>query len=76
MGACLLDKADPGKLLARTNEPILRPSPGEWNGYVPNVVYSCGAIVHERSLLPPFGIPDNFASFASCGVDALLGRMR
>jgi predicted GH43/DUF377 family glycosyl hydrolase len=75
MGACLLDKADPGKLLARTPEPILRPSPDERSGYVPNVVYSCGAIVHDRTLLLPFGIADNFASFASCSVDDLLKRM-
>jgi predicted GH43/DUF377 family glycosyl hydrolase len=75
MGACLLDKADPGKLLARTAEPILRPSPSERSGYVPNVVYSCGAIVHERTLLLPFGVADNFASFASCSVDELLGKM-
>jgi predicted GH43/DUF377 family glycosyl hydrolase len=75
MGACLLDKADPTKLLARTPEPILRPSPEESVGYVPNVVYGCGAIVHDRTLLLPFGIADNFASFASCSVDALLARM-
>jgi len=75
MGACLLDKADPGKLLARTAEPILRPSPDERDGYVPNVVYSCGGIVHDRTLLLPFGIADNFASFASCRVDDLLKRM-
>ena len=75
LGACLLDKADPTKLLARTPEPILRPSPGESIGYVPNVVYGCGAIVHDRTLLLPFGIADNFASFASCSVDALLARM-
>jgi predicted GH43/DUF377 family glycosyl hydrolase len=76
MGACLLDKADPGKLLARTPEPILRPSPAERSGYVPNVVYSCGAIVHDRTLLLPFGVADNFASFASCSVDELLKTMR
>jgi predicted GH43/DUF377 family glycosyl hydrolase len=75
MGACLLDKADPSKLLARTAEPILRPSPDERSGYVPNVVYSCGAIAHDRTLLLPFGIADNFASFASCSVDDLLKRM-
>ena len=75
MGACLLDKADPGKLLVRTPEPILRPSPSDRGGYVPNVVYSCGAIVHDRTLLLPFGVADNFASFASCSVDELLGRM-
>jgi predicted GH43/DUF377 family glycosyl hydrolase len=75
MGACLLDKTDPTKLLARTPEPILRPSPKESSGYVPNVVYGCGAIVHDRTLLLPFGIADNFASFASCSVDDLLGKM-
>ena len=75
MGACLLDKTDPTKLLARTPEPILRPSPGERSGYVPNVVYSCGAIVHNRTLLLPFGVADNFASFASCSVDKLLAQM-
>jgi predicted GH43/DUF377 family glycosyl hydrolase len=75
MGACLLDKIDPSKVLARTPEPILRPPPGETSGYVPNVVYSCGAIVHDRTLLLPFGVADNFASFASCSIDALLEKM-
>ena len=75
MGACLLDKDDPGKLLARTAEPILRPGREDRSGYVPNVVYSCGGIVHERTLLLPFGVADNFASFASCCVDDLLTRM-
>lgn len=75
MGACLLDKADPNKVLARTSEPILRPSPNERSGYVPNVVYSCGGIVHGRTLLLPFGVADNFACFASCSVDELLLRM-
>ena len=50
-------------------------SPTERSGYVPNVVYSCGAIVHDRTLLLPFGIADNFASFASCDVGELLKRM-
>ncbi|USI74713.1 glycoside hydrolase family 130 protein [Sphingomonas morindae] len=75
MGAVLLDKADPAKVLARTPEPILRPSPEERSGYVPNVVYSCGGMVHGRTLLLPFGVADSFTSFASCPVDALLARM-
>ncbi len=75
MGACLLDKADPSKLLARTVEPILRPSPQERDGYVPNVVYSCGAMVHDRTLLLPYGVADNFATFASGSVDDLLQSM-
>ncbi|MDB5679308.1 glycoside hydrolase family 130 protein [Sphingomonas bacterium] len=75
MGAALLDKDDPSKVLARTPEPILRPSPKERDGYVPNVVYSCGAMVHGRTLLLPYGIADNFAAFASGSVDELLGVM-
>ena len=75
MGACLLDKRDPTRLLARTPLPILRPSHSERHGYVPNVVYSCGAIVHDRTLLLPFGVADDFTSFAWCSVDDLLARM-
>ncbi|THD37526.1 MAG: glycosidase [Sphingomonas sp.] len=76
MGAALLDKHDPSKVLARTPEPILRPSAKERDGYVPNVVYSCGAMVHDRTLLLPYGIADNFAAFASCAVDDLLAAMK
>lgn len=75
MGAALLDKADPAKVLARTPEPILRPSAKERDGYVPNVVYSCGGMVHDRTLLLPYGIADNFAAFATCPVDDLLNSM-
>ena len=46
IGAVLLDKADPSKVLARTREPLVRPEPSEREGYVPNVVYTCGAMRH------------------------------
>ncbi|WBO21853.1 glycoside hydrolase family 130 protein [Sphingomonas abietis] len=75
MGAALLDRDDPSKVLKRTPEPILKPSARERDGYVPNVVYSCGSIVHGRTLLMPYGVADNFASFASCAIDDLLARM-
>lgn len=75
MGACLLDKEDPAKVLARTPRPIMAPSHDERDGYVPNVVYSCGAMVHDRQLLIPFGVADNFSSFATCTVDDLLSVM-
>lgn len=75
IGACLLDRDDPSKVLARTAEPILQPSPDERDGYVPNVVYSCGGIVHDRTLLLPYGVADSFTAFASVGVDELLGAM-
>jgi predicted GH43/DUF377 family glycosyl hydrolase len=75
MGACLLDKDDPSKLLARTPEPILKPSPEERDGYVPNVVYSCGAIASGRDVMIPYGVADNFTGFATTTVDRLLAVM-
>lgn len=75
MGACLLDKDDPSKLLARTPEPILKPSPDERDGYVPNVVYSCGAIAYGRDVMIPYGVADNFTGFATTTVDRLLAAM-
>lgn len=75
VGACLLDKNDPSKLLARTPAPILQPSPAERDGYVPNVVYSCGALAVGREILLPYGVADNFTAFASTTVDRLLAAM-
>ena len=73
--ACLLDKANPSKLLARTSRPLLAPDGGSRDGYVPNVVYSCGALVRERTLLLPYGIADSFAAFATVKVDELIRAM-
>jgi predicted GH43/DUF377 family glycosyl hydrolase len=75
IGASLLDKDDPSKLLKRTRAPILEPEPGERDGYVPNVVYSCGALLRGRDLLLPYGVADNFTAFATLQVDALLDAM-
>ena len=75
VGACLLDKDDPSKLLARTPEPILTPSPNERDGYVPNVVYSCGALAVGRDVLLPYGVADSFTGFATTTVDRLLAAM-
>ena len=52
IGAVLLDKADPSKVLARSREPLVRPDPSEREGYVPNVVYTCGAHAPWRSDRP------------------------
>ncbi|UVO51751.1 glycoside hydrolase family 130 protein [Sphingomonas sp. SUN019] len=75
IGACLLDKDDPSKLLARTPRPVLAPSPHERDGYVPNVVYSCGAMVHGRDLMLPYAVADSFTAFATASVDDLLSVM-
>lgn len=76
LGACLLDRNDPSKLLARSNEPLIRPGPKARDGYVPNVAYSCGALVLERMLLLPYGVADSFTAFATYPLDTLLRTMR
>lgn len=75
MGACLLDKDDPSCVLGRTAKPILEPSADDRGGYVPNVVYSCGALVRDRTLLLPYGVADNFTKFVTIEIDALLAAM-
>ena len=75
IGACLLDKHDPGKLLGRVTIPVLRPTPDERSGYVPNVIYSCGAMVHNRTLVLPFAVADSFTTFATMPLDRLLAEM-
>jgi predicted GH43/DUF377 family glycosyl hydrolase len=75
LGACLLDKDDPSKVLARVTEPLIRPSEQERYGYVPNVVYSCGALVRGRTLLLPYAIADNVTTFATVALDRLLTAM-
>jgi predicted GH43/DUF377 family glycosyl hydrolase len=75
LGACLLDKADPTRVIARTGTPLIGSTPGDRDGYVPNVVYSCGALVHERVLLLPYGVADSFTAFATVPLDRLLATM-
>jgi predicted GH43/DUF377 family glycosyl hydrolase len=75
IGACLLDKDDPSKVIKRMKLPLVHPSPKERNGYVPNVVYSCGALVHDRRLLLPYGVADSFTTFGSVALDDLLAVM-
>lgn len=75
IGACLLDRNDPSKLLARTRLPILRSDMDEREGYVPNVAYSCGAMVHDRTLMLPYAIADSFTTFATMPLDLLLAAM-
>jgi predicted GH43/DUF377 family glycosyl hydrolase len=75
IGAVLLDKTDPSRVLARTREPLVRPEPRERGGYVPNVVYTCGAMRHGNRLILPFAISDTFCNFASVEIPALLKAM-
>ncbi len=76
ISALLLDLDDPSLVLARSAEPILRPVGRNRNGYVPNVVYSCGGIVHDGRLWVPFGIGDAQVGVFSTDLETLLGSMR
>jgi predicted GH43/DUF377 family glycosyl hydrolase len=75
VGACLLDKAEPSKVLARTPSPLLFPSAEQRGGYVPNVTYSCGALRHKRNILLPYAIGDEYSAFAVGKVDDILSVM-
>jgi predicted GH43/DUF377 family glycosyl hydrolase len=75
IGAALLDKRDPSRVLARSSEPLLRPEPSEREGYVPNVVYTCGAMTHNDQLILPYAVSDTYSNFATIGISALLKSM-
>ena len=75
IGAVLLDKDDPSKVLGRTREPILAAAHEDREGYVPNVVYSCGAIRHGDKLFVPYGVADSSVAFAFIEIKALLAAM-
>ena len=75
IGAALLDKSDPSKVLARTCEPLLRPNPCERDGYVPNVVYTCGALRHRDRIILPYAVCDTYSSFASIDIASLIAAM-
>ena len=75
IGAALFDKKDPTKLLARMTQPLLRPSAEERYGYVPNVAYTCGAMVHGRTLIVPYAVADSITSFATVPLDRLFAAM-
>src|SRR6266700_600903 len=76
IGAALLDKSDPSKVLARSREPLLRPAPSEREGYVPNVVYTCGAMRHNDMIILPYAVSDTFSNFATVKISALLQTMK
>ena len=75
IGAALLDKRDPSRVLARSSEPLLRPEPSEREGYVPNVVYTCGAMAHKDQLILPYAVSDTYSNFATIKISALLQSM-
>jgi predicted GH43/DUF377 family glycosyl hydrolase len=75
IGAFLLDRQDPTKVIGRLREPLLSPNQKEREGYVPNVVYTCGAMLHNGELIIPYGLADQATGFATVALADLLGAM-
>ncbi|HXC98346.1 MAG TPA: glycoside hydrolase family 130 protein [Verrucomicrobiae bacterium] len=75
IGAFLLDRDDPGKVIGRLREPLIKPDAEEREGYVPNVVYSCGSLVHEGRLVIPYAMSDYATTFATVPLAEVLGAM-
>jgi predicted GH43/DUF377 family glycosyl hydrolase len=75
IGASLFDHDEPWRLIGQTREPVLVPSECEREGYVPNVVYSCGAMVHNGNLIVPYAMSDLSTSVARIELSALLDEL-
>jgi len=75
LGASLFKLDDPSVEIGRLREPLLSPNQGEREGYVPNVVYSCGGITHNGKLIIPYGLSDYSSSFMSVDLSALLEKI-
>ncbi|MFS0736233.1 glycoside hydrolase family 130 protein [Sphingomonas sp. 1P06PA] len=76
IGAVLLDKDDPSKVIGRTSQPLLSPADEDREGYVPNVLYTCGAIRHGDLLFIPYGVADSSVAFAFVPIKGLIAAMR
>jgi predicted GH43/DUF377 family glycosyl hydrolase len=76
IGAALLDLNDPTKVIGRLREPLLLPEGNGREGYVPNVVYSCGSLVHAGVLILPYAMSDRASAIVSLPVDELLAALR
>jgi predicted GH43/DUF377 family glycosyl hydrolase len=75
IGAILLDLHDPARIIGQLEEPLLRPEANEREGYVPNVVYSCGSLVHNGQLILPYGISDTASSIVRIELSELLAAL-
>jgi len=75
IGAFLLDRDDPARVIGRLREPLIKPNENEREGYVPNVVYSCGSLLHGRELVIPYAMSDYATTFATLSVDEVLSAM-
>jgi predicted GH43/DUF377 family glycosyl hydrolase len=75
IGAFLLDLEDPSRVIGRLAQPLLSPDESEREGYVPNVVYSCGSLIHAGLLILPYAMSDSASSFATVPLADLMEKM-
>ncbi|MCH6573963.1 MAG: glycoside hydrolase family 130 protein, partial [Bacteroidetes bacterium] len=76
IGAILLDLENPEKIIGRLNEPLITPREGEREGYVPNVVYTCGSLIHNNRLIIPYAMSDIASAIATVSVSELISCMK
>ncbi len=76
LGAFLLDLDNPSRVIGRMKEPFLSPNDSEREGYVPNVLYSCGALVHNETLVLPYAMSDSACSFATVPLAEILAEIQ
>jgi predicted GH43/DUF377 family glycosyl hydrolase len=76
LGVSLLDLENPEKEIGRLSTPLLIPNDKEREGYVPNVVYSCGSMIHEDSLIIPYAMSDYASSYATVNLTELLTELK
>jgi predicted GH43/DUF377 family glycosyl hydrolase len=76
LGASLYELDDPEKEVGRLKTPLLAPNAEEREGYVPNVVYSCGSIIHNGDLIIPYGMSDYAATYACVNLNELLDELK
>jgi predicted GH43/DUF377 family glycosyl hydrolase len=76
LGAFLLDRDDPTRVIGRLADPLLTPNENEREGYVPNVVYSCGAVIHDGALVIPYAMADHASTFATVALAEVLEAMQ
>jgi predicted GH43/DUF377 family glycosyl hydrolase len=75
IGAFLLDLENPSLVIGRLKQPLLSPNASEREGYVPNVVYTCGALLHGNELIIPYGMADHSAGIAVVPVSDILAAL-
>jgi predicted GH43/DUF377 family glycosyl hydrolase len=76
LGALLLDLDDPRRVIGQLREPLLEPEESEREGYVPNVVYSCGALRNGNDLVLPYGLSDGAVGVAIVSLPELLATLQ